>query len=194
MKVIELLAQVRDNLQDDDANYWSDSELLHLYNECKRFLAAERQEVQTSKVVPLVDNVNSYTVDGVLRYISALDSEGKERELYPDDGTGDDDATGIIIHNYNLIYVNTPATGTSIILKTIAFPSNDNLQSTIRMGDENAFKYYVLSKAYEKESEMENFQKAQYFIGMFNSVLGTIKKAAKMNYRDTIQTTKGYYY
>ena len=194
MKVLELISQVRDNLQDDDANYWSDSELLHLHNECKRHLASERQEVQTSKLVPLVDGTNSYSVDGVLRYISAVDSDDNVRELYADDGAGTDDELAIIIHNYNLIYVNTPESGVTLVLKVVSFPSDDNLNSTVRQGDENSFKYYILSKAYEKESDMENFGKSSYFQNMFRETIRFIKKNSSLNYIEKEQTTKGYFY
>lgn len=194
MKVKQIIAQVRDNLQDANADYWSESELLNLYNECKRHLAAERQENQTSKLIPLIDDTYQYNVDGVLRYISAKDSEGNVRELYPDDGSGDDESSAIIVHNYNLIYVNNPLTGIDLVLKVIAMPSEDNLEATIRSGDENAYKYYMLSKAYEKESDMENFQKSVYFGNMFTEMVKYVKKNAKLNHMDKVRTTKGYYY
>lgn len=194
MKVIELIAQVRDNLQDSDANYWHDSELLNLYNECKRNISAERQEINSTKTVVLTDSTYEYTVDGVLRYISAKDSNGNDLVLYADDGTGDDDEYGIIIQSYDSIYVNSPATGVTITFKVISFPNDDNLNTTIRSGDENTYKYYILSKAYEKESDMENFQKSGYFWGMFKDSVEFLKKNAKMNYIDATNITKGYFY
>jgi hypothetical protein len=194
MKVIEVIAQTRDNLQDADANYWTDSELLDLYNECKRHLAAERKERSTNKTVPLITDVNEYSIDGVLRYISATDSALKVLNLYPDDTSGNDDKDGVIIQNYNSIYVNNPVTDVTLTLKVIAFPDDDNLSSTIRSGDENAYKYYMLSKAYEKESDMENFQKSSYFRSMFTDAINYIKKSASLNYISETQVTKGYYY
>lgn len=194
MKVIELIAQVRDNLQDSDANYWDDSELVNLYNECKRHLAAERQELPTTKTVQVVTDTYEYEVPGVLRYISAKDSDDNIRELYPDDMTGDDELSAIIVKSYNSIYVNNPETGVDITLKVIAFPANDNLNTVIRSGDENAYKYYILSKAYEKEQDTENFQKSSYFRSMFSDAVTYIKKNANLNYMERTQITKGYYY
>ena len=194
MKVIELIAQVRDNLQDSEADYWHESELLNLYNECKRHLSAERQESPTSKTVSLIDDTYEYTVTGVLRYISATDSNDNVRTLYPDDGSGDDDNLGIIVKDYNLIYVNTVETGVTLTLRTISLPSDDNLDTNVRGGDESAYKYYMLSKAYEKEQDVENFQKSSYFRGMFQDALRYIKKNANLNYIETTQITKGYYY
>lgn len=194
MTVLQLIAEVRDNLQDADANYWHESELLNLYNECKRNISAERQEINSTKTVTLTDNTYEYTVDGVLRYISAKDSNNNDMVLYADDGTGDDDVYGIIVQSYNSIYVNSPATGVTLTLKVIAFPSEDNLSATVRSGDENAYKYYMLSKAYEKEQEMENFQKSGYFWQMFQNSLNYIKKNARLNHIGAINTTKGYYY
>ena len=194
MKVIELFAQVRDNLQDADANYWHESELLNLYNECKRHLSAERQEINSTKTVTLIDDTYDYTVDGVLRYISAIDSDDNDRELYPDDGTGDDESTGIIVKNYNEIYVNTPETGTTLSISVVAFPTDDNLSSVIRSGDENAYKYYILSKAYEKEQDTENFQKSSYFRSMYTDALSALRKISRMNYVKDVQITQGYYY
>ncbi len=194
MQVIELLGQVRDNLQDADADYWSDSELLNLYNEGKRYLAAERQENTTSKAVILIDDTHEYTVDGVLRYITAKDSDDVDRPIYPDDATGDDDINGIIIQDYNRIYVNNPTTDITLTLKVISFPSEDNLNTTIRSGDESAYKYYALAKAYEKESDMENFQKSSYFWSMFRDSITYIKKNANLNYIDKVQKTEGFYF
>lgn len=194
MQVKNLISQVRDNLQDSNADYWHDSELLNLYNECKRHLSAERQESPTSKTVTLIDDTYTYTVSGVLRYISASDNDDIVRVLYPDDKSGDDDTTGIIVQNYDSIYVNTPETGTTLTLKVIALPSDDNLDYTVRAGDENAYKYYMLSKAYEKEQDTENFNKASYFRSMFTDALRYLKKNSNINYIDETQITKGYYY
>jgi hypothetical protein len=194
MKVIEVIAQVRDNLQDANANYWSDSELLNLHNECKRHLAAERQEKPTSKSITLLSDTNTYTVDGVLRYISVKDSDNNVFTLYPDDGSGDDDLEGIIVQDYNSIYVNNPVADLILTFKVISFPLEDNLGTIVRSGDENAYKYYMLSKAYEKESDMENFQKSSYFRSMFSDAIGFIKKNARLDYVNKTQITKGYYY
>ena len=194
MTVLELIAQVRDNLQDSDANYWHESELLNLYNECKRHLSAERQEVNSTTNVILIDDTYTYSVDGVLRYISAVDSDDVVRPLYPDDGTGDDTANAIIIKNYNQIYVNTPETGVTTTLKVIAFPEDDNLSTTVRSGDENAYKYYILSKAYEKEQETENFQKSSYFRSMYTDAITYLKKNASLKYTKQIELTEGHYY
>jgi hypothetical protein len=194
MLVIELLAQVRDNLQDADADYWSDSELLHLHNECKRYISAERQEITSEKTVVLNDDTYEYTINGVLRYISAIDSNGTKRTLVSSDSEYADLQDSIIVKNYNLIYVNNPQYGVTLSLSVIAFPTDDNLPTVVRHGDENMYKYYILSKAYEKEQDMENFQKSIYFWNMFMSSLNTAKKNAKLNYIDDTQVTKGYYY
>lgn len=194
MTLRELIAKVRDKLQDADAIYWSDSEFIDLYNECKRYLASERKENPTTTSVSLSDGVYEYNIEGVLRYISAKDNDKINRELYPDDGSGDDDADGIVIMDYDTIYVNTPVTGTTITLKHIAFPADDNLNDPIRSGDEESYTYFLLSKAYEKDTDMEQFQKAQYFWSMFTGAMKFIKKNSSLNYMDKTQTVKGYYY
>jgi hypothetical protein len=194
MTLRELIAKVRDKLQDADAVYWSDSEFIDLYNEGKRYLASERKENPTTTSVSLSDGVYEYNIDGVLRYISAKDNDKINRELYPDDGNGDNDADGIIIMDYDTIYVNTPVTGTTITLKHIAFPADDNLNDPIRSGDEESYTYFLLSKAYEKDTDMEQFQKAQYFWSMFTGAMKFIKKNSSLNYIDKTQTVKGYYY
>lgn len=194
MTLRELIAKVRDKLQDADAIYWSDSEFIDLYNECKRYLASERKENPTTTSVSLSDGVYEYNIEGVLRYISAKDNDKINRELYPDDGSGDDDADGIVIMDYDTIYVNTPVTGTTITLKHIAFPADDNLNDAVRSGDEESYTYFLLSKAYEKDTDMEQFQKAQYFWSMFTGAMKFIKKNSSLNYMDKTQTVKGYYY
>ena len=194
MVVLGLFHQVRDVLQDTDANYWSDSELLDYYNSGLRSIAAERLEEPRTTTVTLVDDTYEYTVDGVLRYISAKDSDDITRELYQDDGSGDDDYYGIIIKDYNLIYVNNPSTGTTISLKNISLPANDNLSSVVRDSDEQALRYYMLRKAYEKESDLENFQKSQYFLEQYRRELNRILKNSKLGYVNNTELTKSYFF
>ena len=194
MTLRELIAKVRDKLQDADAVYWSDSEFIDLYNECKRYLSSERRENPTTTSVSLSDGVYEYTVEGVLRYISAKDNDDNNRPLYPDDGSGDNDTDGVVIMDYDTIYVNTPSTGTTLTLKHIAFPADDNLNDEIRSGDEESYTYFILSKAYEKDTDMEQFQKAQYFWSMFIGAMKYLKKNSSLNFMDKTETTKGYYY
>lgn len=194
MTLRELIAKVRDKLQDADAVYWSDSEFIDLYNECKRYLSSERKENPTTTSVSLSDGVYEYTVSGVLRYISAKDNDDNNRPLYPDDGSGDNDTDGVVIMDYDTIYVNTPSTGTTLTLKHIAFPADDNLNDDIRSGDEESYTYFILSKAYEKDTDMEQFQKAQYFWSMFQGAMKYLKKNSSLNFMDKTETTKGYYY
>lgn len=194
MTVRELLQQVRDTLQDQDRNYWSESELINLYNDAKRLIASERIEDKTTTYLSLDSTENEYAVDGVLRYISAKDSNNIDRQLYADDGSGDNDDYGIIIKAYNLVYINTPEDDVTVTFKVVSMPSEDNLNDTVRTGDENSIKYYILSRAYEKETEMENFQKAQYFFSKYQIEFKTAKKNASVGYRNDTKTTKAYYY
>lgn len=194
MTVRELLAKVRDKLQDTDSIYWSDSEFIELYNECKRYLASERKESPTTTTLTLSENTNEYSIDGILRYISIKDSNGKVREIYPDDGSGDEVSSAIIVQDYNKIYVNTPEDGVVLNIKHIAFPSEDNLNDSIRSGDEESFNYFILAKAYEKDNDMEQFQKANYFWSMFLGAMKNAKKNSSLNYIEKVQTIKSYFY
>lgn len=194
MTVRELLQQVRDTLQDTDRVYWSESELINLYNDAKRLIASERVEDKTTTSLLLSANTNTYSIDNVLRYISAKDSNDISRQLYPDDDSGDADTYGIIIKSYNSVYINTPEDDVTITFKVVSMPSEDNLNDTVRTGDENSIKYYILSRAYEKENEMENFQKAQYFFAKYQTEFKSAKKNANVGYRADTRTTKAYYY
>lgn len=194
MIVRELLTKVRDKLQDTDSTYWSDSELVDLHNECKRYLAAERQENPTNTIVELSENQNLYEVDGVLRFVSAKDTNGKTKKLFPDDGSGDEVKNGIIVEDYNRIYVNEPEDNVSLYIKHISFPEEDNLNDIIRQGDEESYRYFILSKAYEKDNDMEQFQKAQYFWSMFLGAMRYSKKNSNINYIDTQDSIKSYFY
>lgn len=194
MTVRELLQQVRDTLQDTDRVYWSESELINLYNDAKRLIASERVENKTTTTLTLSEETNEYSMSDVLRYVSAKDSNGFDRPLYPDDGSGDEDYYGIIVQSYDKVYVTTPEDDVVITFKIIAMPSDDNLNDIVRTGDENSIKYYVLSKAYEKETDMENFQKAQYFFSKYQVEFKTAKKNANVGYRNDTKTTIAYYY
>ena len=193
MQIRELITKVRDKLQDTDAVYWSDSELVDLCNECKRYLAAERKENPTTSTLVTYDGIDTYTVDGVLRYISATNQEGNELILYPDDGSIADKTSGIVIEDYNRIKVKNPIDEV-ITIKHISFPEEDNLNDTIRMGDEESYRYFVLSKCYEKDNDMEQFQKAQYFWSMFVGAMKYSKKNSSLGYVERVHTTKSYFY
>jgi hypothetical protein len=195
MNVTELLSRARDTLQDKDKTYWDDSELLSYYNECKRTMAYNRLENKTTATLTLDPLKSEYDTTGVIRYIKAIDDDSNVRTLYGNDGTGDDDIYGIILIDYNKVYINDSTIGTVITMDVIATPSDDNMSSIVRVGDEEALRYYILSKAYEKDSDMGNFQKSGYFFDKYNTLFRTLKKASSANYRaSTVERTvsKGY--
>ena len=194
MLVRELLAQVRDIAQDVDSTYFSDSELLNLYNECKRYLALDRKDKVSTISLELFASTNTYTVDNVIRFMRITDSNGLSRTLYPDDESGVLDTNGIILINNNEIYVNNPEDDVTLSIKAILLPEEDNLNDTIRSGDESSYKYYILSKCYEKDNDMEQFQKAQYFANMFNSSYQNVRSNARVNYTSKLHTTQGSYF
>lgn len=195
MKVEELFSSIRNTLQDSAKNYWDDSELLMYYNECVRNMAAERMENKTTATMILDPEKKEYNTTGILRYIRCEDSNGTERRLYPDDMSGDDDKLGVIIQNYDRVYVNNPEIASSLTFTVVAFPQESNLTSNVRIGDESAIKYYVLSKAYEKDTDVENFNKCQYFYGKYLELMRNLKQASSANYKArTATTTKSYFY
>jgi len=195
MIVEELLSAVRNTLQDSEKNYWDDSELLSYYNECKRSMAAERLENKTTASLTLDPLKNEYDTSGVLRYIRASDDVGTDRPMYPNDETGTDDTAGIIILDYNKIYVNDPTQATTLTLQIVALPNEDNLSGVVRAGDENAMKYYILSKSYEKDTDMGNFQKADTFYGKYMRLFALLKNASSANYTSgVVQRTESVYY
>lgn len=195
MIVKELLQSCRMVLQDYDKTYWDDSELLSYYNECKRTMASERLEIKSEATLVLDPDTNKYTTDGILRYIKATDDLGGVRTLYPNDGSGDGDDNGIVIKDYNKIYINRPDIGSIITFEIVTLPDNDNLESSVRMNDENSFKYYILSKCYEKENDMENFQKVEYFHQKYLREFRKNIDSASANYvTATVSATEGSYY
>ena len=196
MTLRELITQVRDTLQDADGVYFSDSELLNTYNECKRLITFDRKDKTSTVSVATIDGTYSYSTTDVISFVSAKDSNDVDRPIYTD-GEEDEallDANGIIVTNENEIYVVTPETGVTISLKVIAMPTEDNLNDTIRMGDESAYKYYMLSKSYEKDTDLEQFQKAQYFGQMFRSTYDNTKKVTSSNNRTKKAQTESHYF
>jgi hypothetical protein len=195
MDVRQLLQLVRNTLQDQEKNFWDDSELLTYYQEARRVLASERTEKQQTQTVLLDTNTSTYNPVNVLRYVAVDDNEGNDRLLYPDDGTGEDDDSGIIVVDYNEIFVNNPDIGTELYVAYIGLPEVHNLNDTVRSGDENAIKYYILSKAYEKEHDMQNFAKADKFETKFDNLLVKLKQNVSVNYSNKrVRTTKGYFF
>ena len=195
MTVREFLAQVRNTLNDRSKTFWDDSELLDYYNECVLSITAERLENKTVATMPLTSGKYEYDTTGIIRYISAKDDEDNERALYPDDGTGEDDSSGIIILDYNRVKVNYPDKGSSITFKIVAQPNEQNLTDTVRTGDEQALKYYILSKAYEQDLDVQDLQKSDYFYGKYKQYLEQLVNASSANYRSGhVPTTKSYYF
>lgn len=194
MVVLELMKIVRNSLQDAKKNYWTDNELLDYYSSGIRSIAAERLEEPTTTTLDLTTGTNEYIINGVLRYISIKDSNGIVRDIYPNDTTGDDDNYGVIIVDHDKIYVNTPETGVTLTIKHISLPDEPNITANVRSGDEAALKYFMLSKAYEKEMEMENFQKSQYFFSLYLKELQIILKHKKIGFINNTSLTKGYFY
>ena len=195
MRVRDLIQQVRNTLQDVQAIRWTSEELLNYYNECKFAMASERLEDKTYATMALDPLQTEYNTTGILRYINAVDDEGNDRPLYADDGTGDNDSSGIIIINYNRVKVNDPDSGASIRFKIIAMPLEHTLDSIVRAGDEQAFKYYILSKAYEKETDTENFQKVDIFYGKYISALEKLIENSSVGYTiGETPTTKSYFF
>ena len=195
MKVQELFSEVRNTLQDLDKAYWDDSELLSYYNECKRNMAAERLENKNTATLTLDPLKNQYDTTGILRYIRAEDDEGTKRKLYPNDESGESDTTGIIILDYNKVYVNDPTIGSVITFSVVSMPNEDNMSSSVRIGDETALRYYILSKAYEKDADMGNFQKADYFYNKFRIAMKMLLEASSANYSAKVpNTTVSYFY
>lgn len=194
MIVRELLSDIRNTLQDFEKNYWDDSELLSYYNEALKNLASERTEIKETSIFPLTSTENTYKLNGVLRYISAKDDENNTRTLYLDDTTGDDDDYGIIVKNYNELYVNDPTIGVNIYLTYIGMPTEQNSEDRVRTGDEMAIKYFVLSRAYEKETDTENFNKATYFNGKYKEQIPKLRSSSSLNYVKNQTLTKSYFY
>ena len=194
MRVREFLAQVRNTLNDKSKTFWDDSELLDYYNECMLAMAAERLEGRTVASITLDPEKFIYDTTGIIRYISATDDEDNERKLYPDDGTGDNDSSGVIIEEYNRIKVNDPSIGSFITFKCIAQPDEQNFDSTLRYGDEQAIKYYILSKCYEQDLDVQDLQKSSYFYAKFRELMVELIGKASVGYRaNTVSTTKSYW-
>ena len=195
MTVEELFSSIRNTLQDSAKTYWEDLELLDYYNECTKVMSAERLENKTTTSIALIPATFEYNTDGILRYISCIDNLSTDRLLYPDDGTGDDDVNGIIIKDNNRIYVNDPTVGTTLTMKIVSMPVDSTLLSTVRSGDESAIKYYVLSKAYEKDTDMEHFQKSGYFASKYKEAFKVLLDASSMNYKARERNvTQAYFY
>ena len=195
MKVQELFSSIRDTLQDGNKTYWDDSELLGYYNECVRYMSAERLENKTTASLLLDKTKNTYDTDGILRYIRCVDSDNNERKLYSNDLSVVDDNMGVIVENYNRVYVNDSSIGDSLIFTIIALPDDSNVTSRIRSGDELSLKYYILSKAYEKDSDMENFQKSGYFYSKFLEAFRQLRNSTSVNYMaGNSNLVKSYFY
>ena len=60
MTLRELIIEVRDVLQDADGVYFTDSELVNTYNECKRLITFDRKDKVSEVTVDTLDGTYSY--------------------------------------------------------------------------------------------------------------------------------------
>lgn len=191
MIVREILSEVRNTLQDFEKIYWDDSELLSYYNESVKSLASERVELKQTSTMPLTSDENTYKINGILRYISIKDDENNDRPLSLEDS---DDSYAIIVKNYNEIYVNDPTIGTNLYITYVGMPTEQNIEDRVRTGDEMAIKYFIIARAYEKETDTENFNKATYFFGKYKEQISRLRSASTINYVNKQLLTKSYFY
>jgi|WetSurMetagenome_2_1015567.scaffolds.fasta_scaffold45737_3 hypothetical protein len=195
--VENILAQCRDTLTDYEKIRWTDSELLGYFNEAVNVLASERNDKQKSITFALDSTENTYIINGVLRYISAEDSNGINRKLYLDEEDSSLDSGSVLIVNQDEVYVSTPEDGVNLTIKYIGMPSSSNMNSNVRVGDEVALKYYILSKSYEKESDTESFQKSEVFGNKFSKELRRLMNDSSVRFidsRSAVNVTSSYFF
>jgi len=146
-------------------------------------------------MIQLNDGDDLYSPSNVLRYVSAKDDEGTERPLYPDDGSGDTDSLGVTIVDYDQIKVHDDTVGAILTITYLGLPLDHNLNDDVRQGDEEALRYYILARAYEKETDMENFAKSDKFEFKFRQMLESLIANKSMNYNNSkVNTTTSYSY
>jgi len=193
MIVRELLTQCRNSLQDYDKQYWDDSELLDYYNEAIRVISYEREGRRETATFALDDNENTYNVNGVIKYISAKDDEGTIRPLVTDNT--DENSLDIWVKNNNELYVNDSTIGANIVLQYVGITDAQNIEDSVRIGDEMCIKYFILSRAYEKETDTEDIKKSEMFYVKFirakNVILG---RSATGDIYDPVYKTDCYFY
>lgn len=195
MTVRELIQKARNTLQDQEKNFWDDSELLEYYEEARRVIASKRVDKIQYQTITLTESQEYYSPSNVLRYISATDDLNNTRKLYKDDGSGLDDAQGIVIKDFDNVYVVDDSIGTTITFKYLGQPLDNNLNDQVRAGDEEACRYYMLARAYEKETDMTNFAKSDKFDFKFDTMLSTLVANASANYHEQeLNTTTSYFF
>ena len=164
MIVKELLTQCRNTLQDYDKEYWEDSELLNYYNEFESLINYDRDGRKETFTFPLDPSENTYNIEGVIKYISTKDDDDNIRPLSKVPSSL---ALAIYIKNYNEIYVNDPTVGNNITLDYVGIGDPSNMEDIVRLGDDLCAKYFILSRAYEKETDTEDFDKSDRFFSKF---------------------------
>ena len=195
MIVNELLHKSRNTLQDQEKNFWDDSELLDYYEEGRRVIASERTDKLKTQTVVLNAGDDYYAPIGVLRYTSCKDDTGLVRPLYPNDDSGVDDINGITIIDFDQIKVHDDTVGSTLLIKYIGLPEEHNLNDSVRQGDETALRYFICARAYEKETDMENFSKSEKFEIKFNDMVKELTKDASTGYNNRkANTTASYFY
>lgn len=157
MILSELLAEVRDTLQDGSKRRWLDSELEKYVNQGIRDIAKKTKFFRQVQDLSVVAGTTQYTLTYKVIEFDSISTAQDHTVL--DNKTIEfadpkEETVQVVYYGYPL----------SVSVATDGeIPMEEDL--------EDALKYYVLKKAYEKEDSTENFRKATYYKNEYREIL-----------------------
>lgn len=164
MTVADFFTSARFTLQDLTGRRWTDAELLHYVNEGMRDIALRTFFNRVEETLSVVSATTIYTTTYTPIKILSVESSQQFQVTSNNEIT----FTNPRDENVIIVYYAYPQTVTTDIVEDVDII--------------DALRFFVLSRAYEKEDSPENFNKASYFR---NKYIDTLNQNALRWHGDT---------
>ncbi len=157
LKISDLMTSIRDTLQDLQQNRWSEQELFRYLNQGARDTALQLEHINIKHTI---------TVDPLLP--NSYDLPYEAIEFYG--------ITSVQPYTYSPTEITFPDNrAEDVLIDYYAYPPEIvygvTTEVSLERDIQDALKYYVLFRAYEKEDSTEKLAKSAYFYQKYNEVL-----------------------
>jgi len=155
--ISDILVEVRDTLQDQQKNRWTDQELYRYIDQGMRDIALRTMYLFTKQTINVVDGTTDYLLDKecieFYKHSSAQDLEQVDSTTLRFKDSAEEE----------------------VDIEYYAFPARIvyGVDTTVTLDEDlyDALRYFLLYRCYEKEESTANFQKAMYFKSEYKDYL-----------------------
>lgn len=195
MRAYEMIAQLRKRLRDDDADGWSDDELLENINFSLSAIARKLSLWKNRFSRTTAVGVDTYSIPEDFMSPISMTYDGREIPIkgieWALSSSSDDEC--VFIDNNALIIVPIPSSVVEFHLNYQANRLIKNGQDVLAISDEyvDTALYYALSLSYQKPASEESLTQSRYFLNLYKDNINDVKETAQK--RRSSRTTKTNY-